>query len=285
MHHTFRRNMSSFPKTTKAASNLVPLIDIGCNLLDPMFRGNYRGKQQHTDDFRDVLERGYNNGIEKIIVTAGTLQEAKDALVLARTDPRLFATIGVHPTRCSAEFLSDKEGSAYLQEMVTVARQGKQEGNIVAVGECGLDYDRLEFCDKEIQQKWFAKQLVELAAQVDLPLFLHCRAAGPDMVEILTKHGINKGVVHSFDGSLETMQEMVNLGLSIGINGCSLRTEANLNVVKQIPSDRLLLETDGPWCDVRPSHPGYKYIATTFESVKKAKKWVKGKCVKSRQEP
>jgi TatD DNase family protein len=238
--------MSSFPKTTKGASSLVPLIDIGCNLLDPMFRGNYRGKQQHTDDFRDVLERGYNNGIEKIIVTAGTLQEAKDALVLARTDPRLFATIGVHPTRCSAEFLSDKEGSAYLQEMVTVATQGKQEGNRVAV---------------------------------------HCRAAGPDMVEILTKHGINKGVVHSFDGSLETMQEMVNLGLSIGINGCSLRTEANLNVVKQIPSDRLLLETDGPWCDVRPSHPGYKYIATTFESVKKAKKWVKGKCVKSRQEP
>lgn len=274
------RNMTSI--ATKMTPNL---IDIGCNLLDPMFRGNYRGKQQHEDDFNDILQRGYETGISKIIITAGTLQESKDALDLARTDPRLYSTIGVHPTRCSQEFTSEENGTSYLEEMIQLAQIGKDEGNVVAIGEFGLDYDRTEFCPKDIQQLWFTRQLVAVAAKVDLPLFLHCRAAGMDMLQILKDNQINKGVVHSFDGSMEIMLEMCQLGLSIGINGCSLRTEENLNVVKHIPVDKLLIETDGPWCDIRSTHPGYKYIQTTFETVKKAKKWSKGKCVKNRQEP
>jgi TatD DNase family protein len=292
MQQLFIRTMSSLTKTVANASTtsttkaLSPLIDIGCNLLDPMFNGVYHGKTKHEDDFKQVLERGFQQaGVEKIIITAGTLEEARNALELARTDSRLYSTVGVHPTRCSDEFMSEKQGEIYLENMIKLATEGKKEGKIVAVGEFGLDYDRTEFCPKEIQQKWFKRQLVSLASEVDLPLFLHCRAASDDMIEILKEHNIKNGVVHSFDGTMETMLEMCALGLSIGVNGCSLRTDDNLNVVKNIPIDRLLLETDGPWCDIRPSHPGHQYIRTNYPQVKNAKKFVLGKCVKNRQEP
>ena len=274
----------------------TPLVDIGCNLLDPMFRGTYRGKQQHPDDFDAVLERGWAAGVRQIVITAGSLREAERALALARTDPRLFSTVGVHPTRCSQEFLGEGGGGSsdgkprflgdeYMRELVRIARAGKAEGKIVAVGELGLDNDRLQFCPADVQAEWFEKQLVHLAAQVDLPLFLHCRAAGDSMLKILRRHNISRGVVHSFDGDLATMRSICELGLSIGINGCSLRTEENLKVVAEIPADRLLLETDGPWCDIRRTHPGYVYVKTDWPTVGKPKKWAEGKCVKSRQEP
>lgn len=269
-----------------STSSLSPLIDIGCNLTDPMFRGVYRGKQHHPDDFDAVLQRGWSAGLEKIIVTAGSLEDARASIALANSDSRFFSTVGVHPTRCSQEFLESEEGGdAYMLKLVQVAREGKALGKVVAIGEIGLDWDRLNFCPKEVQIEWFEKQLVELAAKLDLPLFLHCRAAGDEMVEILQRHGISNGVVHSYDGSLSTMLDLVNQGLYIGINGCSLRTEENLHVVANIPADRLLLETDGPWCDIRKTHPGHVHVRTKWPTVSKPKKWVEGKCVRSRQEP
>jgi TatD DNase family protein len=67
-------------------------------------------------------------------------------------------------------------------------------------------------------------------------------------------------VVHSFTGTVEEMRELMDLGLYIGINGCSFKTVENCEVVKEVRLDRLMLETDGPWCEVRPSHEGYKYL-------------------------
>ena len=92
---------------------------------------------------------------------------------------------------------------------------------IVAIGECGLDYDRLNFCPAETQKKYFEAQL-DLSQATKLPLFLHCRAAANDLLEILKANQDKleaKGVVHSFDGSLEQAQEFINLGFFIGING------------------------------------------------------------------
>lgn len=139
---------------------------------------------------------------------------------------------------------------------------------LVAFGEFGLDYDRLHYCSKTLQQHSFNAQL-ELAASLmpQLPLFLHSRAAHADFVACLQSAFGEKlerlekgGVVHSFTGTAEEMAELMNLGLYIGLNGCSFKTTENCEVVRAVRLDRLMIETDGPWCEVRPSHEGWKYL-------------------------
>jgi len=161
--------------------------------------------------------------------------------------------------------------------------------HVVAVGEFGLDYERTKFCDIETQQKYFEKQL-ELSEATGLPLFLHNRNSGADLVRILSENKDKMpggGVVHSFDGTEEERDNILGLGLSIGINGCSLKTEENLKVMSKIPTEKLMIETDCPWCDVRPSHAGHKLIRTKFENwpAVDKKKWREGCVVKGRNEP
>lgn len=138
---------------------------------------------------------------------------------------------------------------ALLQELERLAIEAQAEGLVVAFGEIGLDYDRLHFCPQETQVKYFEQQL-DLATKLHLPLFLHSRAASIDFEALLRPRLPllpKKGLVHSFTGSEDEMQRLVALGLDIGVNGCSLKTEANLDVVRAIPLERLQIETDGPW--------------------------------------
>ena len=263
-------------------SSIVSLLDIGANMIDPMFRGEYRGKTRHPSDLNLVLERAWATGLREIIVTAGSKTEAQEAInFCAETDERLFSTVGVHPTRCNEFLTSD----SYLDELLQICKEGKESGRVVAVGEFGLDYERTNFCDIETQKEWFQKQFV-LSEETKLPLFLHNRNSTKDLIEILNKNRerYTGGVVHSFDGTVQEMKELVGMGLYIGINGCSLRTEDSLNVVKEIPKERLLIETDAPWCSIKKTHPGYKFVKTHWET-KKEKKFVEGKCVNSRCEP
>ena len=133
-------------------------IDIGANLLDPMFRGEYGGKPAHDGDLDAVLDRAWAAGVERIIVTAGSLAEARAVLELCERHERLFATVGVHPTRCGS-FDEDPDGpESHLLKLIEVAQEGIARGKVVAVGECGLDYARLHFCEAEVQRKYFAMQ-------------------------------------------------------------------------------------------------------------------------------
>lgn len=147
-----------------------------------------------------------------------------------------------------------------LEELRTLAVQSKESGVAVAFGEIGLDYDRLFLSAKEPQLKYFEAQL-DLAIEIQMPLFLHSRAASEDFERLLGARIAQLprgGLVHSFTGTLEEMNRMVALGLDIGINGCSMKTEENLDVVKAIPLERIQIETDGPWvCTIprRPSAP------------------------------
>lgn len=135
-----------------------------------------------------------------------------------------------------------------------------------------------------------------IALQLQLPFFLHSRAAHSSFLSILRPHLPNlprRGLVHSFTGSLTEMRELVDLGFHIGINGCSLKAEENLAVVKEVPLDRLQLETDGPWCEIRPSHAGMKVLKDDSEAQRdmerfrkvKKEKWEDGCMVKGRNEP
>ncbi|KAH7642073.1 deoxyribonuclease TATDN1 [Dermatophagoides farinae] len=255
-------------------------IDIGANLTDAMYQGVYYNRNHHVADIKNVIERSKEIGLEKIMITGGTLNESRKALELARTDPLLYSTAGFHPTRC-LELEDDTE--VKIQELIKLCHDNPDK--VVAVGEFGLDYDRLEFCPKDVQLKNFTKQL-EVAEQTRLPLFLHCRNAANDLLSILkTNHDrYTVGVVHSFDGHYNEAMSFINMGFYIGLNGCSLKTDDNLEVVRKLPVDKLMIETDCPYCEIKPSRTSFKFIQTKFESVKK-EKWTAKKMVKGRNEP
>ena len=104
-----------------------------------------------------------------------------------------------------------------------------------------------------LQVKYFEAQLV-LAQETGLPMFLHSRDCGLDFVDIMERHRdklSTGGVVHSFTGSAEELQRLLALGLHISVNGASLRTAEQIEVVKTVPVERLMIETDSPWCDIR----------------------------------
>eukprot|EP00980_Cylindrotheca_fusiformis_P000806 scaffold197_cov129-Cylindrotheca_fusiformis.AAC.3 len=272
-------------------------VDIGANLLDERFtEGSYNGKVRHEPDWDQVLERSIDVGVTHIVLTAGTLKESRRALNLVRelrqkNDTLTFGcTIGVHPTRCKQEFvdIEDKDPESILQELKQLAVDGQEDKSVLAIGEIGLDYDRLEFCPKDVQNEFFEKQLEVFQSTPELeglPLFLHNRNVGRDLVEVLKKDPRRcKGVVHSFDGTLELAKEFIEMGLYIGLNGCSLKTEDNLLVAKELPLDKILLETDCPYCDIKATHASFEFVKTKFDS-KTYKKFELGKMVKGRNEP
>lgn len=195
----------------------------------------------------------------------------------------------MHP--CSAHtFDSYNDGpAALLSALKEMAQAGKEDGTVTAFGEIGLDYDRLQLCDKDTQLKYFKLQL-DLAVELQLPLFLHSRAAADDFGQILRarlQELPKKGCVHSFTGTKEEMDGIVKMGFDVGINGCSLKTEDNLEIMKEVPLERLQIETDGPWCEIRPSHASSKYLDGAPEMPKavKKEKWNKDSMVKGRNEP
>ncbi|MCJ1259436.1 hypothetical protein MMC24_007273 [Lignoscripta atroalba] len=271
-------------------TNRLRFADIGINLGDPIFRGIYHGKQAHDDDIDDVLQRAVEVGCIKFMVTGSDLEESRKAVKMAKEHLGLcYATIGVHP--CSAKSFDTYPGGpdSLLKDLESFALESKKAGYATAFGEIGLDYDRLYLSGKEQQLRFFEAQL-DIAVKVQLPLFLHSRAAGEDFERLLgsrLSHLPKKGLVHSFTGTIEEMNRLVAMGLDIGVNGCSMKTEENLDVVRAIPLERIQIETDGPWCEMRASHASAKYknAAPPLPKAVRKEKWVRGLMVKGRNEP
>lgn len=290
----------------------IIFVDIGVNLTDTMYAGTYHGKKAHVPDLDAVLSRARDAGVGAQIVTSGSVQDVGEALALTRQYDDLYATAGVHPTRSSQVTTTYLDDLRRVLDMSSITRH--TEGRIVAIGECGLDYDRLHFSDAKTQKDLFAAQLV-LACEYRLPLFLHCRAAQADFLAIIGGHvdaiaqacateasqqdarrRRRVGVAHCFTGSVAEMRELVAAGLFVGLTGCSFKGEEGIEVARQIPLDHLLLETDAPWCDMRPTHastPLLADFAKTHPQLAKAympdavkkEKWVAGKAIKGRNEP
>ena len=221
----------------------MELIDIGINLTHDSF-----------DADRDaVIERARGAGVTTLTVTGATLASSLQAADLAATHGsagvRLYATAGVHPHHAAELHAEDQ---ATLQALLL-------RPEVVAVGECGLDYHR-DFSPRDAQRRAFAWQL-QWGRECAKPLFLHQRDAHADFVSLLREHcgaGV-RGVAHCFTAGEEELEAYLELGLHIGITGwiCDERRGQHLReLVRRIPRGRLLLETDGPYLlprDLKPS--------------------------------
>ena len=213
----------------------MPLVDIGANLTHTSFR----------DDLGAVLARATEHGVAQIVVTGTTVEESRRAAALAEAHG-LHATAGVHPHHAR-----ECDGTT-----IPALREIAAHPRVVAIGECGLDFNR-NYSPHPSQEKWFVSQL-ELAAELGKPLFLHSRDAHPRFAEILRNLRIGKAVAHCFTGEAAELRAYLDLGLYIGITGwiCDERRGRHLvELVKDIPQDRLLLETDSPYLTPRDLHP------------------------------
>ncbi len=218
----------------------APLIDIGANLTHDSFDA----------DLDAVLERAAEAGVTRLIVTGTSVTASAKGVELAQSRPgTLFATAGVHPHNAS-----ELDAAAVEALRALLAHE-----NVVAVGECGLDFFR-DFSPRDAQQHAFAAQL-ELASETRLPVFLHQRDAHAEFVEQLAaaRDGLSGGVAHCFTGGPVELDEYLDLDLHIGVTGwvCDERRGAALReAVPRIPLDRLMLETDAPYLlprDYRPA--------------------------------
>jgi len=220
-------------------STKYPLIDIGANLAHDSF----------TDDLDLILEEARQSGIEHIIVTGTSVNGSQDAALLAQQYPGfLSSTAGIHPheaEQCDARALSQ------LRHVVT-------GDTVKAMGETGLDYFR-DFSPRERQREAFASQL-QLAAELQMPVFLHQRDAHEDFIAILREYrnALPHGVVHCFTGTEQELRDYLELDMHIGITGwiCDERRGQHLHdCISLVPDKRLLLETDAPYLLPRTIKP------------------------------
>jgi TatD DNase family protein len=213
-------------------------VDIGANLTHVSF----------GDDLDEVLARARRAGVAQIMVTGTSVEASRQARELAVRHPQLRSTAGVHPHEagnCNADTLPALRALLALPE-------------VVAVGECGLDFNR-NYSPHPDQERWFVAQL-ELACELDMPLFLHSRDAHPRFAELLRACGsrLPAAVAHCFTGEAAELEAYLELGLYIGITGwiCDERRGRHLlELIKRIPADRLMLETDAPYLTPRDMRP------------------------------
>jgi len=209
------------------------MIDIGANLTHASFR----------DDLEAVVARARAVGVSTLIVTGTTVDESREAAQIAeRFD--LHSTVGIHPHHAK-----DFRDTAELKALASHPR-------VVAIGECGLDFNR-NYSPHPAQEECFTAQL-QLGIDLGKPLFLHSRDAHPRFAQILKSMKVQTAVAHCFTGQREELRAYLDLGLYIGITGwiCDERRGKHLvELVREIPRERLLLETDAPYLTPRDMKP------------------------------
>lgn len=196
-------------------------------------------------DRGELLQECRNQGIEYIVNVSASLQSVKTTLALAKECPFIYAAVGIHPDEVGE---LDEDNFSWLKEQC-------RNPKAVAVGEIGLDY----YWDKEnhdIQKYWFQRQMA-LAKELDLPIIVHSREACADTLEEIKKAHTPelRGVIHCFSYSPETAREYLDMGYYIGIGGVVTFKNAKRlkEVVKMLPPERILLETDCPYLAPEPN--------------------------------
>ena len=206
------------------------------------------------DEDRDqVLARGREAGVERILNPGIDLDSSRNAVDLAESRSQVYAAIGVHPN----------EANSWSADVLLHLRQLARSPRVVAIGEIGLDYYR-DRAPRELQKRIFQEQLA-LATELGLPVIVHNRQATADILDILsawqaglvaasTPLAAKPGVLHSFSADLESALQAINLNFFIGITGpVTFRNAPDLqNIVAELPLDHLLVETDAPFLAPHP---------------------------------
>lgn len=196
---------------------------------------------EYYDDVSALIDDIKKAGIKKIIINGCDMKSNLEVLELTKKYDIVYGALGFHPT----------ELDNYSDDSIKWLEANINNDKIVAIGEIGLDY-HYENTDKEKQIKVFNNQL-QLAEKYKKPIIVHSRDAIQDTYNILKKYKL-KGSIHAFSGSLEIAKEFINLGYYIGIGGvCTFKNAKNIvNVIKNISTEYILLETDSPYLTPEP---------------------------------
>ncbi len=196
----------------------------------------------HLDDQRfdvdrdQVVKRAEQSGVITMIVPAVTATTWSKTKKITDKYPNVFPAYGLHP------YFIDQHEAEHLEQLHNWIETEKA----IAVGECGLDYFLPEL-DQTKQRLFFERQLT-IAKKFDLPIIIHARSAVEDVINLLKKSGHNKGMIHSYNGSLQQAKKLIDLGYLLSFGGAVTypRAKKLRALIGQLPLDSLLLETDAP---------------------------------------
>ena len=190
-----------------------------------------------------LLNSLFDSDIYAINNIGWDIESSRNALEMSKKYDRLYFAAGVHP--CDTYKYEDMD--AALAELEDIIIEGKAIGKLVALGEIGYDF-HYEDTDRECQRKWFDEQM-KLAAKHSIPVVIHDRDAHGPTLEMLKKHAGVVGVLHSYSGSAESAREIMTLGYYVSFTGVVTFKNADhlRSVVKTIPLDRIMIETDCPY--------------------------------------
>ena len=207
----------------------------------------------YDDDLELVIQRAIENGVAAFITIGTDVASSENALALAEKYASVFAAVGIHPTDCAE--LNEKD-------FKTIEKLGQHE-KVVAIGEIGLDYYHMR-AEKEVQKDTLARQ-IKIARKLKLPLIIHNRESHDDIYEVLTKSKASDvgGVMHSFSGDTQFLNKILELDLHVSFTGnITFKKNESTSLVKEVPMERLLLETDSPFLTPIPlrgkrNEPGF----------------------------
>ena len=241
----------------------------------------------YENDAREVIGRALKDNIW--VVNVGTQRDTSvGAIKIAEEyDEGVYATIGLHPIHTTKSYHDNKElGGGEAAKAFTsrgeefekeIYKKLAEHEKVVAIGECGLDYYRLDEVTKEKQAKIFVEQ-INLAHEVGKPLMIHCRGAFPDLIKILKANNgklktNNAGITHFFTGTLDDVRELKELGFYFSFGGVVTFARDYDEAIKEIGLDRIVLETDAPYVAPEPfrgkrNEPIYvKYVAEKIAEI------------------
>lgn len=193
----------------------------------------------------EVIKNAKENGVDRFLVVGWDKKSSILAVKIAEKYDCCYAAIGIHPTEINGVFAED------FEEIVALSNSKK----VVAIGEIGLDYYWVKDKDQQNRQKeWFIKQ-IELANKLKLPISIHNRDAFGDCLDILRNNKPEYGgIMHCYSGSVESMKEIIDIGLYIGLGGPLTFKNAKTpkEVAAKVPLDKVVVETDSPYLTPHP---------------------------------